>query len=406
MILPNELYNYSKFLFEKEKDILEYLYENVSHDYFFLKYILIPPIKFRPPGEVDNRIFPNAIDTKINKIIKLNENLETNVTEKVQRYKAIESIQDEINQLYLGKFLNLISLGSENFNGVKQIIEKKKGLFRNNMMGKRVNYSARTIVLPDPYISTSQVGFPQYFAMRLTFPERVTIHNQEKLAKFVINGPLVYPGANFISTKREGLTFMFDLSKFSDEKRKSFAMNLYSQNEQKIVYRHVIDGDIVLLNRQPTLHRPSIMAFKTKVLANQRTLRIHYANCKSFNADFDGDEINVHFPQDFNSQSEAYNLLNSAQNYIVPTSGKPIRGLIQDHIVASVIITLKDTFFTKEEYCDMLYNSIFHVENSDSFQILEPALYKPKRLWTGKQLITNVLKIIADGTIYYFIIKR
>lgn len=102
----------------------------------------------------------------------------------------------------------------------------------------------------------------------------------------------------------------------------------------KIVHRHLINGDVLLLNRQPSLHRPSIMAHKARILKGEKTFRLHYSNCKSYNADFDGDEMNAHFPQTELGRSEAYNLVNVANNYLVPKDGTPLGGLIQDHMIS------------------------------------------------------------------------
>ena len=115
----------------------------------------------------------------------------------------------------------------------------------------------------------------------------------------------------------------------------------------KIVYRHLIDGDLMLTNRQPTLHKQGLMAHRARVLKGERTIRMHYANCATFNADFDGDEINLHLPQDHLARAEGYHIVHADQQFIVPTDGKPIRGLIQDHIFGATLLTKKDTFLTR-----------------------------------------------------------
>jgi DNA-directed RNA polymerase beta' subunit len=178
--------------------------------------------------------------------------------------------------------------------------------------------------------------------------------------------------------------------------RTTLAKNLLS-GTQKQVYRHVQNGDLLLVNRQPTLHRPSIMAHKARVFGNQKTIRLHYANCKSYNADFDGDEMNLHFPQNEVARSEAYNILVTSEQYIVPTSGDPIRGLIQDNISSAVILTMKDAFFTQTEYQDLVYGAIYHLCDNKPVVTLPPTIYKPRKLWTGKQIISTVLKHLADG---------
>jgi DNA-directed RNA polymerase I subunit RPA1 len=110
------------------------------------------------------------------------------------------------------------------------------------------------------------------------------------------------------------------------------------------------NGDVLLVNRQPTLHKPSIMAHIARVLPKEQTIRMHYANCNTYNADFDGDEMNLHLCQSYLACSEAYKLMATHKQYIVPTSGKPIRGLIQDSVVSGVFMSSKDTFLNKEQY--------------------------------------------------------
>lgn len=244
---------------------------------------------------------------------------------------------------------------NRNFKGLRQTLEKKEGLFRMNMMGKRVNFAARSVIAPDPYISPSQVGVPVRFAKGLSFAEPVNSHNVHRLMRMVENGPAVWPGANKIELSNG---VVLDLASLSDAQRIGHAKRLIAASSDaehggaplaavgaaggsrarmaaypKRVWRHLVDGDMVLMNRQPTLHKPSIMAQEVRVLrtssgggvprmtskprgaiesgggggisAGQQTLRFHYANCKTFNADFDGDEMNMHFPQDYLAGAEA-----------------------------------------------------------------------------------------------------
>ena len=168
-------------------------------------------------------------------------------------------------------------------------------------------------------------------------------------------------------------------------------------SRNKKVYRHLTTGDVVLMNRQPTLHKPSIMGHKARVLPNERTIRMHYANCNTYNADFDGDEMNMHFPQNELARSEAMMLADANHQYLVATSGKPLRGLIQDHISMGTWFTCRDSFFDEEDYHQLLY-SCLRPENShtitERIQLVSPTVIRPKRLWTGKQVITTILKNI------------
>lgn len=165
------------------------------------------------------------------------------------------------------------------------------------------------------------------------------------------------------------------------------------------VHRHLIDGDVLLVNRQPTLHKPGIMAHKARVLRHvkEQTLRMHYSNCNTYNADFDGDEMNCHFVQSELARAEANYICNTDNQYIGPTSGTPLRGLIQDHVASAVKLTCKDTFLTKAEYQQLLYIAVSGLPGTEIVTPMEvmvmpePAILRPRRMWTGKQVITGLL---------------
>uniref|UniRef100_A0A6P6Y7B9 DNA-directed RNA polymerase n=1 Tax=Dermatophagoides pteronyssinus TaxID=6956 RepID=A0A6P6Y7B9_DERPT len=215
-----------------------------------------------------------------------------------------------------------------------QWLEKKSGVIRQKMMGKRVNYAARTIIAPDCMLDTNEVGVPAEFARKLTIPMPVNQYNLARAEQLVRNGAERYPGcAGYQDLQGRRVDF-------SQVAR--FAQGLSSKNH--VLFRHVVDGDVVLMNRQPSLHRPSILAHYVRVLGSERAFRLHYANCSSYNADFDGDEMNLHCLQDCLAQSEARELLNADCHYAVPKNGEPLRGLIQDHVVAGNLLTVRDTF--------------------------------------------------------------
>jgi DNA-directed RNA polymerase I subunit RPA1 len=140
----------------------------------------------------------------------------------------------------------------------------------------------------------------------------------------ILNGSKIHPGANIVENEETGEQVLLEGLEY--EQRESIAKQLTLG--QKVVYRHLRTGDPLLVNRQPTLHRPSIMAHMARVLPKEQTIRMHYANCSGYNADFDGDEMNLHLPQSYQAVSEAYKLMATHKQYCVPTSGKPLRGLI------------------------------------------------------------------------------
>ena len=156
----------------------------------------------------------------------------------------------------------------------------------------------------------------------------------------------------------------------------------------------------MLFNRQPTLHKPSLMSHIARVLPKEQTIRMHYANCSSYNADFDGDEMNLHFLQNHLARIEGYNLSLNDKIYINPTSKDPIRGLIQDSVLSAVYVSMKDSFFEKSEYNQLLYCSIRTLFDNklhfEKIKLVHPAIIKPKVLWTGKQIVSTIIKLIAN----------
>ncbi|EJW03320.1 hypothetical protein EDEG_02328 [Edhazardia aedis USNM 41457] len=335
------------------------------------------------------------------------------------------------------------------YKGVKQKFEKKDGLFRRNMMGKRVNHAARSVISPDPNIHTREIGVPYVFAENLTFPEIVTVSNYKKLQQMVINGPQ-YPGAKVLEIHDDmyKVPVTYNLYLLNEQKRTELSSKLLS-SKMCVVHRHIEDKDIVLLNRQPTLHKPSIMAHVVKVLRGEKTIRMHYANCNSYNADFDGDEMNIHCLQNHLARAEAYMVMSNDHNYVSNTNGNPVRGLVQDHVVVCARICLKEEFMQREEYIsyvsacvlakrdtnnfllyeghnikniknsnnvfdnddsnneDTIYSTNFNKKNiysddSDTsissdgdtvkYFVDKPTILRPVILYTGKQIVTSILK--------------
>ncbi len=257
-----------------------------------------------------------------------------------------------------------------------QRLKGKEGRFRLNLSGKRVDFSARTVISPDPNISIDEVGVPLDIAMQLTVPERVTEWNIERLRQYVRNGPDKYPGAKYVirpDGKRIRLKFAQDLLEVANALEPGF-----------IVERHLIDGDIVLFNRQPSLHRMSIMAHRVKVLP-YKTFRLNLCVCTPYNADFDGDEMNLHVPQSEEAQTEARLLLIVQNNILSPRYGAPIIGAIRDFITALYLLTKPNTYLTKKELSYILSQIAY------TGDVPEPEIKEPEPKWSGKQIFSLIL---------------
>merc|ERR1711871_638569 len=175
------------------------------------------------------------------------------------------------------------------------------------MGGKRVDFSARSVITPDANLGIRELGVPLKIAKNITFPTCVNDRNKNFLTKLVQNGPEKYPGANVLERKTgESISL-----KYVDR-------DTIKLNNGDIVHRHMIDGDPVLFNRQPTLHRMSMMCHIAKIMKVGKTFRMNVADTKPYNADFDGDEMNLHGPQDEESQSELLNLAAVPHHIISP----------------------------------------------------------------------------------------
>jgi DNA-directed RNA polymerase subunit A' len=257
-----------------------------------------------------------------------------------------------------------------------QRLKGKEGRFRGSLAGKRVDFSSRTVISPDPNLGINEVGVPIDVAKVLTVPEKVTSWNIERLRKLVINGPEVWPGANYI-IKPDGSRIDLRYVKHREEVSQALTPGY-------IVERHLMDGDIVLFNRQPSLHRISIMAHIAKILP-YKTFRLNLLVTIPYNADFDGDEMNLHVPQSEEARAEARELMLVERHIMTPRYGAPIIGGLHDYITGGYLLTRKDTLLSKRDVLRLLYLG------NNTEPLVEPAILKPGPYWTGKQLVSMFL---------------
>ncbi len=258
--------------------------------------------------------------------------------------------------------------------GIAQRIKSKEGRFRHNLAGKRVNFCARTVISPDSRIKVSEVGVPHEVALELTVPEVVTDRNADWLKNIILKGNTGLIGANYIimpDGRRKRVT---------EDDKEQLAEEL---KPGVVVERHLMDGDTVLFNRQPSLHRLSIMSHKVRVLP-YHSFRINPSICPPYNADFDGDEMNLHVPQTHEARVEADVLMQVANQIRSPRFGGPIVGGHQDHITALYVLTRKDTVLTKEDASQLLFDAGLDLD-IDSDKI------------TGKELFTMILPEVTTS---------
>ena len=300
-----------------------------------------------------------------------------------------------------------------NLNDQRSIIARikgKEGIIRGNMSGKRCNFTARSVITPDTAIDVDEVGIPYEICMVETFPERVNALNAAKLQTRIRLGVEHYDGAKYI-IKADGTEISL---KVPLHKREQLITELCMGD---MVERFITDGDWVILNRQPTLHRNSLVSYKVR-RTRGKSIRMNPASCKPFNADFDGDEMNLHFVQDIMSMAELEYLLSVHNNLMGFARSTPALSLIQDTLEAAFFMSQRDTFFEYGDVCRILMQCRYlhkcwhygathvgtpcppdrclHMDLADPHYIDArliplPAIMRPKKLWTGKQLLSVLL---------------
>jgi DNA-directed RNA polymerase subunit A' len=320
-------------------------------EWLILTIIQIPPVTMRPSITLESgERSEDDLTHKLGDIVRINQRLFENINAGAPEV-IIEDLWDLLQYHITTFFDNAVAQlpparhrGGQVLKTLTSRMSSKEGRIRHNLAGKRTDFSARTVISPDPLIGLNEVGVPLKMAMNLTVPERITPWNKEYLLSYVKNGSKKYPGANYILKP--------------DGKRKSITVDTQEEIMEEldngyIVERHLIDGDIALFNRQPSLHRMSMMCHKVKVLPG-RTFRLNPAVCNPYNADFDGDEMNLHIPQTEEARSEARILMIVESQIISPRYGLSVVGCIHDAITGNYLLT-KELVLTRDEAIDLLY---------------------------------------------------
>ncbi len=322
-------------------------------EWMVLELLPVPPVTVRPPITLENGMrseddLTHALASIIRVNEKLKENLRsgvpipfiTQIWDVLQYYVAV-LMSNSVAQLPKAKQRS----GTKTLRGIEERLKGKEGRFRGDLLGKRVNYAARSVISPDSFLELDEVGIPLKFAKDITIPERVTSINIEKMKELIKNYNK-YPGALYIVTP-DGIR-----KKITDNTVEQILKEL---NEGYIVERTLVDGDLVLLNREPTLHKYSIMAHRARILPT-KTLTINPTTTTPYNADFDGDEMNIFIPQDIEAFAEAQELMSVKKNLVSVRHALPLVGAKQDYISGCAILTSKDFKVNKKEASFLLAN--------------------------------------------------
>ncbi len=351
--------------------------ETARPEWIVLTVLPIPPVCVRPSITLDSGIrSEDDLTHKLVDVIRINQRLRENIDAGAPQL-IVEDLWELLQYHVTTYFNNEVSgipparhRSGRALRTLTQRLKGKEGRFRSNLSGKRVDFSARTVISPNPHISVNQVGVPIKIAKILTVPSYVTDFNIEEMKQAVLNGPHSHPGANYIireDGRRIDLRFVKNRDIVATTIKPGF-----------VIERHLRDGDLVLFNRQPSLHRMSIMAHEVKVMEGQ-TFRLSLVVCPPYNADFDGDEMNLHVPQSEEARTEAEYLLKVQEHIVSPRYGAPIIGGIQDFISVGYIFTrterspgVANVFNRKHTFMLLYWGNVFRRNPAFSIDDIEP----------------------------------
>ncbi|ERH10349.1 MAG: DNA-directed RNA polymerase, subunit A' [halophilic archaeon J07HX64] len=353
-------------------------------EWMILTVLPVPPVTARPSITLDNgQRSEDDLTHKLVDIIRINQRFMEN-REAGAPQLIIEDLW-ELLQYHVTTFMDNEISGTpparhrsgRPLKTLSQRLKGKEGRFRGSLSGKRVNFSARTVISPDPTVSLNEVGVPDRVATEMTQTMNVNSRNLDQARRYVRNGPEAHPGANYV---RRG-----------DGRRLKVTEKNCEELSEKVepgweVSRHLIDGDIVIFNRQPSLHRMSIMAHEVVVMP-YKTFRLNTTVCPPYNADFDGDEMNMHALQNEEARAEARTLMRVQEQMLSPKMGENIIGAIQDHVTGTYLLTNQNPQFNETQALDLLRTTrIDELPEPDG-----PVDGEGEPYWTGRTLFSELL---------------
>ena len=353
--------------------------------WMILTVLPVPPPPVRPSISMDGTGTgmrnEDDLTYKLGDIIRANGNVKQAIAEGSPSYIARDF--EELLQYHVATYMDndiagqprALQKSGRPVKAIRARLKGKEGRLRGNLMGKRVDFSARTVITGDANLSLHEVGVPRSIARTLTYPESVTEWNIGKLHELVKNGPNEHPGAKYV-IRHDGTRIDLRHHKAAAQITLEFGWK---------VERHLMDGDYIIFNRQPSLHKESMMGHRVKVMPYS-TFRLNLSVTSPYNADFDGDEMNLHVPQSEETRAEVKELCLVPLNIVSPQKNGPLMGIVQDSLAGAYKLCRRDTFLTKEQVMNLMlwvpgWNGV----------IPQPAIFKPRPRWTGKQILSMVI---------------
>lgn len=359
--------------------------DNNRAEWMVLTVLPVPPISIRP-----TLISGGLKKGESQLTILLLDVLRKNVND-----PSYEKLQEAIS-VYLGE----IDAKKSYMLGLAKKIKGKTGRIRLNIMGKRCNFTARSVITPNPFLDLDEVGVPVSFAKTLTIRERVNFLNIDKWKKDLIDGENV----------KNVITENGDIVNVENKIKENSFLKI-----GHIVERAITDGDIVLFNRQPTLHRMSMMAHRVKLIKTN-TFQLNLSVTSPYNADFDGDEMNMHVPQTLEAIVEAKELMSVSNHIVSPQSNKPVMGLVQDSLLGVFLLCKKDVFMNKKDAMFVLDSAVTiqplncgRYSGRDVFSCILPKTFNFKkgnvsvtdgRLEMSGDVNKNIMGAVGNGIVH------
>ena len=392
---------------------------------------VMPPVD-RPFVQVNGNIWDDDITIQYIEILKMNEQIkqldETDVGDMdPRRVKTLTNLIFRISTMFNNSQNKARhTTNGRPIKGIKERLAGKDGQIRSNMMGKRVDQTARSVIGPDPTLKSDEIAVPPLIANTLTCPEYVTKFNIDILQKLVnsgvidtvlkdadkrtcinikrfrlgtrlLPGDVIHRGSHRITIVHKSADIVIEGDKI-ERAGKMIDDTIPTNREYKLQYGMIVnrplkDGDILLLNRQPTLHKGSMLAMKTKIREG-KTIRMNLAVCKSFNADFDGDEMNLHAAQGIEALTELKTLSATKYNLISAQSSKPNVAIVQDSLLGAFRMTKGIVPINKGKFFDISMHLDLKIPIMDRIQTIR-RVFKDKgkkvQCFNGKGVISLFL---------------
>ncbi|EMA39892.1 DNA-directed RNA polymerase subunit A' [Halococcus hamelinensis] len=388
-LMPSDIRDWFEDIPDEDVGVLGINAERSRPEWMVLTVLPVPPVTARPSITLDNgQRSEDDLTHKLVDIIRINQRFMEN-REAGAPQLIIEDLW-ELLQYHVTTFMDNEISGTpparhrsgRPLKTLSQRLKGKEGRFRGSLSGKRVNFSARTVISPDPTLSLNEVGVPERVASEMTQTMNVNERNIEEARQYVRNGSEVHPGANRV-IRPDG-----KVMKILEQAKEELAERIEPGWQ---VQRHLTDGDIVIFNRQPSLHRMSIMAHEVVVMP-YKTFRLNTVVCPPYNADFDGDEMNMHALQNEEARAEARVLMRVQEQILSPRFGENIIGAIQDHVSGTYLLTHDDPetggvpSFNETQALDLL-----RATGVDTLPDADGEDDQGRPLWTGRTIFSELL---------------